>query len=213
MSTHNIAATTVHDIVSPPPQPVGDAVRSDALRLLLTRFSVSPKHLVSPGPSDDELAIVALAALRGPDHDKLIPFRFVVVRGERLNRLADLFVDYGRRRGKAGEELEDERRRATQAPLVVAVVARIDEANADVPAHEQWAAVGAAISNALTALHFLGYAAKMLSGLRAADPVIREAFCDAGETLLGWISVGTPDGPAKPRGEIDPAAILSELNK
>ena len=51
------------------------------MRLLLTRFSISPKHLGEPGPSDDELAVVALAALRGPDHDKLIPFRLVIARG------------------------------------------------------------------------------------------------------------------------------------
>jgi hypothetical protein len=26
--------------------------------------------------------------------------------------------------------------------------------------------------------------------------------------LVGWIAAGTMDGPAKPRGEIDPGAIL-----
>lgn len=188
---------------------ISAAARSDALQLLFTRFSVSPKHLGEPGPTDDELSLVALAALRGPDHDKLIPFRFVVIRGDGLARLADLFVEYGRRRGKTGEELAAERERAVQAPVVLAVLGRIDEANADVPAFEQWAAVGGAISNALTALHFLGYAGKMLSGLRAADPIIGAAFCRPGETLLGWISIGTPMGPAKPRGEIDPGLILS----
>ena len=68
-------------------QPVDAAVRAGALRLLLTRFSISPKHLGERGPSDDELAVVALAALRGPDHNKLIPFRFVIARGEGLERL------------------------------------------------------------------------------------------------------------------------------
>lgn len=211
MSTRERALEVIRDLTSGSAPPVGDAARRDALRLLLTRFSVSPKHLGEPGPSDDELSVVALAALRGPDHDKLVPFRFVVIRGDGLERLAELFADYGRRRGKTGELLAAERGRAVQAPVVMAVIARIDAANADVPAHEQWVAVGGAIGNALTALHLLGYAGKMLSGLRAADPVIGKAFCREGETLLGWISIGTPRGPAKPRGEIDPGLILGDF--
>lgn len=192
-------------------EPAGVAVRAEALRLLLTRFSISPKHLGEPGPSDEELSMIALAALRGPDHNKLIPFRFAVARGEALERLAELFVDYGRRRGKTGEVLEAERVRAMQAPVVVAVIARIEDGNKDVPPYEQWACVGGAISNALTALHIMGYAGKMLSGVRATDPVIESAYCKEGERLLGWISMGTPKGPAKARGEIDPALIMSNF--
>jgi nitroreductase len=195
------------DLPLPAPTAEGEA----ALRLLLTRYSVSPKHLREPGPDDDEIWAMAMAALRAPDHEKRMPFRFAVARGDGLERLAALFHDYGRRRGKEGRELELERARATQAPVVIAVIARIDERDEEVPPHEQWAAVGGAIANALNALHFMGYGAKMLSGARAADAAIVAAYCAAGESLVGWISAGTPDGPAKPRGEIDPGAILSRF--
>lgn len=181
---------------------------SDALRLLLTRYSVSAKHLGEPGPSDDDIWTMALAALRAPDRNKLVPFRFVTARGEGLERLAALFEDYARRKGKPPEEVERDRARATQAPVAIAVIARIDAANPEVPAHEQWACVGGAISNALTALHFMGYAAKMVSGTRASDPAIAGAYCGEGEQLVGWIVAGTPKGPATPRGEFDPASIL-----
>ena len=83
------------------PTPEGAA----ALRLLLTRYSVSARHLREPGPSDDELWAMAMAALRAPDHNKRMPYRFVVARGEGLERLAALFEDYGRRRGKEGADL------------------------------------------------------------------------------------------------------------
>ncbi len=181
------------------------------LRLMLRRYSVSAKHLGEPGPSDEELELMALAALRAPDHDKLVPFRFVVARGPSLERLADLFVSYGRRRGKSGAELDAERSRAMQAPVVIAVVARIDAANPEVPVQDQWACVGGAIANAVMALHVMGYAAKMVSGARAADAEIGAAYCRNGETLVGWISAGTPKGPAKPRGDIDPAHVLGKL--
>jgi nitroreductase len=211
MFAREVAARALSGAAAGSMEPAGVAVRAEALRLLLTRFSISPKHLSEPGPSDEELAVMALAALRSPDHNKLIPFRFVVARGEGLERLAELFVDYGRRRGKTGEVLEAERGRAMQAPVVVAVIARIEIGNSEVPPYEQWACVGGAISNALTALHIMGYAGKMLSGVRAADPVIEGAYCKEGEKLLGWISMGTPKGPAKPRGEIDPALIMSSF--
>jgi nitroreductase len=211
MLTRDVVAKALRGVAAGAEEPVSENARADALRLLLTRFSISPRHLGEPGPSDEELAMVVLAALRGPDHNKLIPFRFVVARGEGLERLAELFMDYGRRRGRKGEALDAERERAILAPVVVAVVARIDPGNPEVPPHEQWATVGGAISNAMTALHIMGYAGKMLSGLRAADPVIGHAYCHEGETLLGWISIGTPKGAAKPRGEIDPAVVLSNF--
>lgn len=162
-----------------------------ALRLLGSRHSVGPKHLAAPGPSDEQVRRALATALRAPDHGKRVPFRFVVARDAGLERLAMLFVDYGRRCGKSEDELAMERDRAIQAPVVIAVVARIDD-SIEVPAHEQWITVGGALTNVLNALHFMGFGAKMLSGLRAADPRIVEAFCTKGERLAGWISVGTP---------------------
>ncbi|HEX4942828.1 MAG TPA: nitroreductase family protein [Usitatibacteraceae bacterium] len=185
--------------------------RESALRLLLTRYSVSAKHLGEPGPSPDEIWTMAMAALRAPDHKKRIPFRFVIARDVGLERLADLFEDYGRRKGKSGDDLAAERARAMQAPVAIAVIARIGSDDPEVPPFEQWACVGGAIGNALNALHFMGYSGKMVSGARAADPAIVAAYCGSGETLVGWIAAGTAKGPAKPRGEVDPCGIIAEF--
>lgn len=184
---------------------------SAALRAMLTRYSISPKYLGEPGPTAEQLDCMALAALRAPDHGKLVPFRFVVSRGAGLAALEEIFVAYGRRRGKDEGQLEAERQRARQAPCVIAVIARIHRAPGGMPEHEQWIAVGGAVANALMALHLMGFGAKMLSGSRAADPEIAQAYCRPGEQLVGWISVGTPTAPARPRGDQDPATVLSEL--
>jgi len=183
----------------------------EALRRLLTRYSVSAKHLKAPGPSDEELWQVAMAALRAPDHEKRIPFRFLVARGEALARLAELFVDYGRRHGKEGRDLDLEREKAMQAPVVIAVIARIDPHDEIVPPHEQWMAVGGAVANAVNALHFMGYGAKMVAGARARDPAIVAAHCREGEALVGWIATGSLDGPPKARGEVDAATVLGRF--
>jgi len=187
---------------------VTNAVHQAALDLLANRHSVGPKHLGVPGPADDQLRRAFAVALRAPDHGKLTPFRFVVVREGGLEKLAELFVDYGRRCGKRDEELALERTRAMQAPVVIAVVARIDAA-ADVPEHEQWIAVGGALSNLLNALHFMGFGAKMLSGRRAADLQIGNAFCGNGERLVGWISTGMPKTAARARSSDDVDRVFS----
>ena len=194
----------------PPPDAMDPAIRALALECLLGRHSVGPKYLREPGPSDAEVRLLARAALRAPDHEKRIPFRFVVVRGAAKARLAELFEAYGRRRGKPPEDLAAERDRAERPPVVIAVVARIDPADSEVPAHEQWIAVGGAIAYAMHAMQLLGYAGKVLSGARAADPTIAAAFCAPGESLVGWIAAGTPVSPPKPREPDDPDAIVRE---
>jgi len=75
-----------------------------------------------------------------------------------------------------------------RAPVRVAVLARIDLGHPMVPAHEQWACVGGALTNLLNAAHALGFGGKMLSGAKARHPAVQPAFCGPGETLLGWIA-------------------------
>jgi nitroreductase len=164
----------------------------DVLNTLLSRYSLGVKHLAEPGPSDDELRLMADVALRGPDHGELVPWRLVVVRGEARTRLADLFAEHAQHKGKDAEGVAIERERALRAPVTVAVLARIDLGHPQVPAHEQWMCVGGAVANFLNALHAMGYAGKMLSGDKARAAHIAQAFCEPGETLVGWMAIGTP---------------------
>lgn len=181
-----------------------DIDQARTLQGLLGRYSVGPRHLQEPGPSDEELALMVQAALRAPDHGELLPFRFKLVRGEARARMAELFAAAARQAGKdeAGAALDAER--ALLPPVSVAVVARIDLGHPQVPAHEQWACVGGAIANFLSAAHLLGFGGKMLSGAKVRDPAICAAFCVPGETLLGWITLGTParrpSGPSRKGG-------------
>ena len=166
-----------------------------ALASLLSRHSLGVKHLSEPGPDEVQLELMAQAALRAPDHSMLVPFRFKVVRLEARQGLARVFEAAARSAGKdaAGVALDAER--AARAPVTVAVVARIDMGHPTVPAHEQWIAVGGALTNFLNAAHALGFAGKMLSGAKARHPAVIAAFCEPGETLVGWIALGTPTRP------------------
>jgi nitroreductase len=171
-----------------------------ALDALLSRYSVGPKHLAEPGPDDAQLVLMVQAALRAPDHAELVPYRFKLVRGEAKQGMAELFADAARAAGKGEEGAALDAERALKPPVTVAVVARIDLGHPLVPAHEQWMAVGGALTNLLNAAHMLGFAGKMLSGAKARHEAIARAFAQPGETLVGWVALGTATRAPAARG-------------
>jgi nitroreductase len=185
-------------------------MKPQLLAALLGRHSQGIRHLVEPGPDADALAAMAEAALRAPDHAGLVPFRFKAVMGPARERLAVLFEQAARAAGKDDGSARIDAERALRAPVTVAVLARIDLGHPIVPAHEQWAAVGGAIANFLNAAHALGFAGKMLSGAKARSPVLASAFCGPGESLVGWIAIGTAARAVAARHDkLKPGEVLS----
>jgi len=187
-----------------------DATNPSMLQGLLGRHSQGIKHLSEPGPDEAQLLTMVQAALRAPDHASLVPYRFRAVRGAQREALAGLFAQAARDAGKDEASAELDAERARHAPVTVALVARIDMGHPLVPAHEQWAAVGGALANFLNAAHALGFAGKMLSGAKARDPRIVAAFCAPGETLVGWVALGTAMRDVAARGEkLAPEQVLT----
>ena len=182
--------------------------RQSAIEMLLKRFSVGPNHLVAPAHAEEQIWLALCAALRAPDHEKLIPYRFVLISDETRPKLGELFAAFARRCGRCAKEIEIERKRATLGPLLLAFVVSIETDHQRVAPHEQWLAAGAALSNFLTALHAMGFAGKMVSGHKAADPAIQAAFCAPGETLIDWIAAGTAAKTPHLRKNDNPDAIL-----
>ena len=182
---------------------------SPSLAPLLGRYSVGGKHLREPAPDDAALHLMTEAALRAPDHGGLVPFRFVLVRGEAARaRLADLFEQVALAAGKRVEAASQDRERALEPPMLVAVIARIDAGHPVATVHEQWMTVGGALTNFLNAAHAMGYAGKMLSGAKVRAAPVVAAFCGPGETLVGWVVLGTPVRAGKPKFDKPAAARL-----
>ena len=185
-----------------------------ALQALLSRQSVGIKHLQEPGPGDEQLQRMIEAALRAPDHAGLVPFRFAVVRGAARDELARLFMQSAADAGKDDADVQIDGERARRAPVTLAVIARIDSGHPLVPAHEQWACIGGALTNLLNAAHALGFGGKMLSGAKVRDPLLQQAFCDAGESLLGWVALGTPvNSPSRKVAKPRAADVLREWTR
>jgi nitroreductase len=162
---------------------------------LLSRASV--KVLADPGPSDEELRTIFEAAVRAPDHGKLRPWRFFVIRGRARQRLSDLFAEGVKRREPGANEatIEKEREKPLRAPLTIAIAAKT-VAGHKVPEIEQTLAAAAAAMNILNAVHALGYAGKWVTGANCYDMEFKRAFgLDAHEQLIGFIHVGTAAQP------------------
>lgn len=165
---------------------------NDVLRCLLSRQSVSPKRLAGTGPSVEDVETIVAAALAAPNHGDVRPWRFVLVPNDKRELLAKVFIEAKRRQIPDIQpgDVAREREKAVKPPTLLVVGARIDKSGT-VPPHEQWISVGAAIHGALLAAHALGYGAKILSGDRAQDPLIRSALgLSADEVLVGFIGIG-----------------------
>jgi len=179
------------------------------LDTLLSRRSIPAQCLTGPGPSEAQLATALDAALRAPDHGRMQPWRFHLIRGAARAPFADLLVAAARARDPATPQVQLDKlhSRPLHVPLVIACGARLRD-NPKVPEIEQLLAAGAAVMNLLNAFHAQGFGAVWLTGPSAYDPRLTQALGGgADERLLGFLYVGTvgavvPAAPARPaRGE------------
>jgi nitroreductase len=165
----------------------------NAIDMLLSRTSVVPAQLAEPGPSDEDLAAILDAGLRAPDHGRLRPWRFAIVRGPARAALGELLASAARTRVPPTSETKIERYRTLPllAPVVIAVGAKLVPDH-PVPVVEQLLSVGAAAMNLLNAAHALGFGGIWLTGPHCYDPAVAEAlgFKDPGR-LVGFLYIGS----------------------
>jgi nitroreductase len=96
----------------------------DALELLKIRRSVKPREMSGPGPSASELDTILTIGARVPDHGKLTPWRFIVFEGEARARAGDIIAQVFAKKNPSAPaaDIEVEKRRLMDAPLVIAVI-------------------------------------------------------------------------------------------
>lgn len=175
----------------------------DAIDGLLTRHSQG--QLTAPAPDAAALERAFACALRAPDHRLLRPWRYLVVTGEGLARLGELFVAASRAENPALTAAEEERLRKMplRAPMVVVAITAFRD-DAKVPRDEQLLSTGAAVQNFLVALHAQGFAGMWRTGPLAVNADVRAGLGLAGnEVISGFLYVGTAAG--EPRKVAPPA--------
>jgi len=184
-------------------------LHNEDVNTLLTRASNG--FLTDPGPDDPQLRALFDAAVRAPDHGKLRPWRFYVIRGEAREKLSQLFVDALLRRkpDATPADIDKERAKPLRSPVTIAVVAKIVTGH-KVPPIEQTLSAGAAAMNILNAAHTLGFGAKWVTGANCYDTwFLREFGLDPEDQLIGFIHIGTPM-PQAPAERPSPDAFVVE---
>ncbi|HET6552623.1 MAG TPA: nitroreductase [Dyella sp.] len=181
------------------------------LDLLQQRHSAPSRQLGEPGPDAATLKTLLEAAIRVPDHGKLVPFRLIALQGDAKlafgERLAALSLRVNPDLPES--KREKERTRYTFAPLVMAVISRTD-ATSKVPVIEQQLSAGCVAYNLLLGAQALGYGAQWLTGWAAYD---REAAKVLGlvdnEHVIGFVHIGTPQIEVPDRERPELADVLS----
>jgi nitroreductase len=166
--------------------------RLRTLDLLLSRRSTGA--LTEPAPQGTELDLILEAGLHVPDHGRLRPWRFVLIRGEARTAFGECLADAIKARDRTAPPalLERYRAWATRYPLLIAAGVRVRTGH-PVPEVEQLLSAGAAAMNMLNAIHLLGYAGIWVTGANAYDARVNEALgFRAPDRLVGFLAVGTP---------------------
>ena len=111
----------------PPAPEFGETLPVEAspevVAFLAKRRSASAMALAAPGPDADQLAEILRIAARVPDHGKLAPWRFVILRGEAKDVFAEKITQLADSQAnptKAKAAL----RKLTRPPVAVAVISR-----------------------------------------------------------------------------------------
>lgn len=191
---------------------MADTSSSPVLHALATRRSAKLTALRAPGPDSEQLRTILTIASRVPDHGKLVPWRFIVIEGERRRALSEFIGQVFDEEHPAAEaSLRTEARaRVTYAPLVIAVVFCPRPDNPKVPVWEQELTAGAACMNALHAAKALGFAAVWLTEWYAFHPrVLAHLGLSPSEKLAGFIHIGTDPDPREDRPRPDVAALTT----
>lgn len=185
-----------------------------ALDFLLTRRSRPAKTLTGPAPDDARLTTLLTAAARTPDHGKLEPWRFIVLKDKALERLAEATRLRGVALGKDEAMIEKSVSAFADSPLCVVVV-EVQKDSPKIPPIEQTYSAGAACLALLNAALADGWGANWLSGWMAFDrPLVeKELGLAENESVAAYMHIGTETSTPPERPRPDVQAITQWMNE
>ena len=176
-----------------------------ALTFLQNRRSRPAKTMARPVPDAAQVTEILTAAVRVPDHGKLEPWRFVVVEGAAMARLADLAEARAKVLGYDAEKTAKGRGQFDLGLLAVVVISS-PKPHEKVPQIEQVLSAGAVCLGILNAAEAAGWGANWLSGWPSHDRGFGEAAFQllASETVAGIVHIASETnlGPDRPRPDL-----------
>ncbi|MEO5565778.1 MAG: nitroreductase [Luteimonas sp.] len=192
-------------------EPFLTTLENPIITCLNARRSVPAKQLAEPGPAPETLARILAAAVRVPDHGKLVPWRFLRIAEDARETLGKAVAARALAKDPQIDDamLEKDRTRF-QSPLVIAVVARLG-ADEKIPEQERFASACCVCFALLLAAQSESFGAQWLTGWPAYDATILQLLgLSPDERIAGFIHIGTPKREIPERNRPDPLALLSD---
>jgi nitroreductase len=164
-----------------------------ALEFLSTRHSYPARTLGLPVPDDALLEYLLTLATRTPDHGKLAPWRFIVLKKAALTRLSGLAKVHADSCGADATKRTKAHGQFDFGNLAVVVISSPKDIER-IPLSEQVLSTGAVCAALVNAAQALGFGGCWLSGWLSHDSdFIQSAFgLSAHETVAGLVHLGTP---------------------
>lgn len=192
----------------------GDSAHTAVQTWITARQNISPKRLVEPGPSLDQIDRLFNAAASAPDHGQIIPWRFVIIPAEKRAQLAEVFALalLDRDPGASLAQIEAAREKAHRAPLLVLAVARLGKEDNNIPEAERLVSLGCAIQNILLSALATGFGSGLTSGQAMDSAQMRAMFAlTSGEAAVCFVNVGSVSKSKPARERPLPERFLTVL--
>lgn len=150
----------------------------------------SEPRLEAPAPDPKTLGQAFDCAARAPDHALLRPWRYLVIEGDGLTKLGELFASTC-----AQDASEKDRNKLLQAPLrapMLVVGIACHQSHPKVPEQEQTLSAAVGMGYMLLALQSAGYGGMWRTGPMAHHPAVAEGLGLAShESIIGFLYVGS----------------------
>ncbi|MCH8497264.1 MAG: nitroreductase [Marinobacter sp.] len=152
----------------------------------------SQPRLCGPAPAPEVLEVALACALRAPDHALQRPWRYLVIEGEGLQVLGEVFAAAA---ADPVQPIAGDPERMRQLPLrapMILVPITCHRHHPKVPPLEEQMSTAAGVAYLLLALESQGYGAMWRTGELAAHPAVANALGLAdNEQVAGFVYVGT----------------------
>ena len=187
-----------------------------AATLIHSRRTTLPKRLIGPGPDAAQKQLILHAACAAPDHDQLLPWRFVEVPADTRPRLGEAFAQALRERDPQAspDELAQAHDKALRSPWLLALVVRTGGEPAEITAPERLLSAGAAVQNMLLMCTALGLGSGLTSGKALSSEPLRALLqLSPLEQAVCFVNVGHVGEPRKPRARPEVARYFTVLGE
>lgn len=187
---------------------------NDLLETMAARRSSS--SVTDQAPGDDELIRLLDAVVPVADHKGLRPWRLVAHRGDERLLVGDALArgDLGKRHEPDPKDVEKFRKKASRAPLLLAIIA--ERRSSSLPKWEQEAVASGAAHLLELALFAAGWGVMWRTGSGTDTKAVRKLYdLHKRDRLLGWLYVGGIEAgaSAKPKKRPSAGQFLTRLRQ